>query len=388
MKRTERITAAALAGLTAYLVTASGPAAAQGLLSRRPAASPAGGSVSTPHSGNGRSPSSMTPFAGRSPLSAAFGPGVSRDGGLTLRPAPLSPMGALPAGPVFPPKPNPLRNGATQPGMQQYSPGTVIRPGLPPSASGNGNVIRPGLSPNPYNGNAVVPGLSSAPSANVIRPGLPQTGPRQAFVVNGPPIIIDDCGATFFRGYKTIYVPGQTYLSPFGVYNCPRYIAVNHVVASPYVYANGREVGVYRPYAYGDRDPDPSAGADRGRLLRAALNDLALYWEENDTRALRRRVLPDVAVAVFQGERHVYSLRQSDFLDLSRDALDRVTTLSFRFHAVRDRTDGLVNAYATHSYRVRSDGTTRTATARYTLVYVDGDWYVSAVSLSPEVGGY
>ena len=73
--------------------------------------------------------------------------------------------------------------------------------------------------------------------------------------------------------------------------------------------------------------------------------------------------------------------------------MDRITTISFRWNAVRDRTDGLVNAYATHVFRVRNSGNKnadkqgalQTATVRYTLVYVDGDWYVSAISHAPVV---
>jgi hypothetical protein len=71
---------------------------------------------------------------------------------------------------------------------------------------------------------------------------------------------------------------------------------------------------------------------------------------------------------------------------MAADALDRVTTQSFRFRDVRDRSDGLVNAYATHTYRVRGEGGgTRVAEVRYTLVYVDGDWYVSALSHSGDI---
>ena len=82
-------------------------------------------------------------------------------------------------------------------------------------------------------------------------------------------------------------------------------------------------------------------------------------------------------------ERYTYALKRGDFLALSADALERVSTLSFRFDSVRDRTDGLVNAYATHVFRVVGEQTPRTATVRYTLVYVDGDWYVSAIAHVP-----
>lgn len=218
--------------------------------------------------------------------------------------------------------------------------------------------------------------LGNAPSTNVC-----PTPP--AF--HGTTLRIGDNGVSVYAGHHPTFVPGQTYASPFGVYQCAPYIRAAYVVTTPYIYVHGRETGTFEPFAENNRYYQNDAF--RGRALRAALNDLQAFWEENDARALRRRVLPDVAVAVFQNERYTYSLRRVDFLALTADALDRITTLSFRFDTVRDRTDGLVNAHAVHSYRVRGDSKIQLARARYTLVYVDGDWHISAVSLSPDVAG-
>lgn len=247
----------------------------------------------------------------------------------------------------------------------------------------SGGLATGGLPPklNPFRG-------------NVSRPNLPDKLPPQIlsghfrnnaryFTTPGNVIVLGDYGNTLYHGYTTTYLPGQSWVSPYYQYNCPPYIGSSYVLTRPYAYAYGRELGSFRPYA--DNDRYYSADTYRGRTLRAALNDLTLFWEENDARALRRRVSPDFAVAVFQDERYSYSLRQRDFLGLSSDALDRVTTLSFRFDSVRDRSDGLINAYGTHVFRLRGDSTPRQATVRYTLVYVDGDWYVSALSMAPDI---
>ena len=206
-------------------------------------------------------------------------------------------------------------------------------------------------------------------------------------------IIVPGNGDTFvFGAYhnSTTYAPGVTVYSPYWYYNCPTFLRHNYVITAPYLYRSGRETYPFRPYD--DEDRYFNNDVTRGRGLRAALNDLARFWEENDTRALRRRVSPDFAVGVFENEvdqdgkvreRYTYALKRGDFLALSADALERVSTLSFRFNSVRDRTDGLVNAYATHVFRVVGEQTPRTATVRYTLVYVDGDWYVSAIAHVP-----
>jgi hypothetical protein len=190
-----------------------------------------------------------------------------------------------------------------------------------------------------------------------------------------------------FPGYTTSYTSGQTVLSPFGAYvGCPRYVYSRYVVwGSTYPYLNGRDTNiVISPWAM--NDPYVIANGDRGRSLGVALRDFSRFWESNNAAGLRRRVQTDVPVAVFDGGRLVYSLRRADFLALAADASDQIQTTSFRFTDIRERSDGLVNAYALHTYRSRDDGTTRTVQVRYTLVYLDGDWYLSATTISPGAG--
>lgn len=187
---------------------------------------------------------------------------------------------------------------------------------------------------------------------------------------------------TVFPGYSGVYQAGQTVVSPYGsLYGCQPYIQNQFVQTNPYPWIGGREAGSVRVWEEGDRyvADDPA----RGRSLRTALNDLTRYWENEDVRGLRRRLSPDLTVAVFQGERFAYSLKSRDFTALSADALDRVQTVAFRFNDVKERNDGLVNAYATHHYRLRGDDAVKVATVRCTLVYVDGEWFLSAVSFSP-----
>jgi hypothetical protein len=154
------------------------------------------------------------------------------------------------------------------------------------------------------------------------------------------------------------------------------------VLGAPYPYLNGRDTGlVISPWSASD--PYVIADAGRGRSLAVTLADFTRFWEQGNAAGLRRRVQPDVPVAVFDGDQLVYSLRRVDFLALAADALDQIETASFRFTDVRERSDGLVNAYARHTYRSREDGTMHTVQVRYTLVYLDGEWYLSATSITP-----
>lgn len=193
-----------------------------------------------------------------------------------------------------------------------------------------------------------------------------------------------------FNGYGTTFIAGTTFYSPYWFYRAPTFIQRNYILTTPYPYYAGQELDYSRSSSWDNDGYYGTSENTRSRRLRSALNDLSRFWEENDAKALRRRVSPDFAVGVFQDEDYAYSLKRGDFLALSNDALDKVTTVSFRFNSVRDRTDGLVNAYATHVFTTREGGgaaagRAESANVRYTLVFVDGDWYVSAISHAPAV---
>jgi len=184
-----------------------------------------------------------------------------------------------------------------------------------------------------------------------------------------------------FPGYRNTLVVNQTVVSPFGAwYGCPGYIDSRFVVTTPWVYASGVSVGTVS--AWSDADPFIGADAARARELRTALNDLTRFWEGGDIRGLRRH-LPGGGenIAVFHNGKYLYALGRNDFASVSSDVVDAVDTVSFRFSRVEKRDDGLVDATARHQYRVRETGETRTGSVRYSLLYQDGTYFVSAVSI-------
>lgn len=255
---------------------------------------------------------------------------------------------------------------------------------------------------NGYNGYIT----GALPNPTIVVPGTPVT---QTVITGGA------VNVTLFNGYSAFWSSGQTVLSPFGsFYGSPAYIGSRYVVATPYPYLYGRETTVlngitilgYDGANYATRAPQtgtqapsegyddtPSAAANaiserKATLLRDALSDVQAFWVNEDVRAMRRRLLPTGMVGVFQNERFAYSLRRTDFLAVSSDTLDRIQTQSLKFKRVVSRDDGLVNAYATHTYRVRgtkstAPGDLRTATVRVTFIWDGGDWFVSAISFAP-----
>ena len=396
MKRAERMAAAALAGLLAALPALTLPASAQGRLRRSKPTPSASSSAPTTYGRNESSAAKRSAIRNtverlsRRPDNNSrpdYAPRPDRPYDRpSSRPQPTferrerSPFERQTSSPFERNTPSPFERNQRSPfDRTPDSPNRIPPKGsLPP-----GSVFRPGDGYAP---------LPPKPDPNgrrdsVFRRGaLPSRLPGRPASSGSFSRYRDRWGTTIFAGYSTIYIPNRTYLSPFHYYNCPPYIGSSYVVTSPYLYLNGRELGSFSPWS----DQDRYYGSDvyRGRGLRSALNDLTRFWEENDLRALRRHVSPDLSIGVFQDGRYAYSLRRDAFLEMASDALDRVTTQSFRFRDVRHRSDGLVSAYGTHTYRVRGEsGGIRVAEVRYTLIYVDGDWYVSDLSHSTDFNG-
>jgi hypothetical protein len=295
-------------------------------------------------------------------------------------PMPRAPLGAVPS---------PNRPITPQPGQPIIITPPVVCP--PPV------VIFPPLNtyqqyqyPNQYQqGIYVFPQGNTTTQTYIIPNGVYQNGFYQnpGYVVHqqnvGPTVDLGNgTRVTLFGGYRTTFVSGQTVLSPFGVlYGCQPYIASSLVLRTPYPYASGYVTGQVQPWA--DNDSFVAADVNRGRGLRSALNDLTRTWENGDLSAFRRRLASDLNVAVFQNERFLYSLRPLDMYALTADTVSSTETIAFRFSDVQQRNDGLVNAIATHTYRVRGENEVRTAKLRFTFVYLEGNWVLSSLALAP-----
>ena len=246
------------------------------------------------------------------------------------------------------------------------------------------------------NGNPVLRPIG--PNPNLVLPGTPV---RQTVTTGNVST------TTLFNGYAPVYSTGQTVLSPFGAaYGSPAYVSADYLVETPYPYLRGRETAVVSGVApltafVGQTRPlypaKPEAGGEsassseatitgeKAELLRQALTDMQNFWLHDDPRALRRRTASGDTIAVYQNEKFAYSVKRNDFLALATDTLDKIQTRSLQFKRVAVRDDGLVNAYAAHTFRVPAsvDQSVRTATVRVSFAWSGDDWFVSAVSFSP-----
>lgn len=279
----------------------------------------------------------------------------------------------------------------------------------PPIGPGNG-----------YFNNSIPPigpanGFGSPPDSRPRYPvqigtfGGPQSVPQSAYRGNyiytyggnpstsyayAPPLL----GGYYYGNYCDAYAPQYTYPSVYTAYfGFPRFIFNPSIVVidQPYapVYVTSYlpfYTPVY-PVTYNEtnyyvtnesRVSDFQAGGDRAReairnaypadSYQAAFGDIARTWTGGDITPLRRHVRDsDTRLSVFLNRKYSYSIASSDFVQITRDALDRLQTVSFTFTRLRKAKNGDVTAYGTHVYRTTGDADA--APARTDGGNVDGD---------------
>ena len=345
--------------------------------------------------------------------------------------------------------------------------------GIPPIGAGNG-YFNSGIPPiGPGNGFGSPPDSRPRYPVQIGTFGGPQSVPQSAYGNNylytysgnpspayayAPPLL----GGYYYGNYCDTYAPQYTYPSLYTAYfGFPRYIFNPSIVVigQPYypVYVTSY-LPFYTPtypVTYNEtnyyvtsesRVSDFEAGGDRAReairnaypadSYQATFGDIARTWTSGDVKPLRRHVRgSDTRLSVFLNRKYSYSIASGDFVQITRDALDRLQTTSFTFTRLRKAKNGDVTAYGTHVYRTSGDagaavgtprtdggdadggtvpfdngadgtdsnsdaapydrsgdpagGEQKTVYVSYTLRRTDGKWYIVAVdsSASPLVSG-
>lgn len=254
-------------------------------------------------------------------------------------------------------------------------------------------------------------------------------------VIGGPAML----GGYYYSNYTSTYSAQNCYPSVYSIYSgFPEYIyspASVIVVASPYlpVYVTGY-VPFYTPsypvvyneniYYVGsqERAEQIVRGDDQTRRaalqnaypdgsFQAAFGDIERAWLDGNLALLRKHLRgDDVKLSVFFKSKYSYSIASSDFLQITRDAFDRLSTVSFKFDRLRKAKNGDVTAYGTHvyrsasgtsdtdsettpfstdgsaptsDYRVDAPGTEKTITVSYTLHRQGDQWNIIAIDTTP-----
>lgn len=256
-------------------------------------------------------------------------------------------------------------------------------------------------------------------------------GGGMTVITDGPVLL----GGYYYGNYCSSPYGYNCYPSAFSYYSgFPGYIYNPSVIvlsqpytpayATPYMpfYAPTYEVSYNENnYYVGDGDTADSireGGDTAKRALKeafpsnsyqAAFADIERAWNDGNIELLRKHLRDaDTKVAVSLKSKYRYSIASSDLEQISKDAFDRLTTVSFKFSRLRKAKNGDVTAFAKHVYRgqddqgpVSADGTVpfdtdsppasqsdsssetdKTIYVSYTLRKRDDMWYIIAVDSS------
>lgn len=101
--------------------------------------------------------------------------------------------------------------------------------------------------------------------------------------------------------------------------------------------------------------------------FQAAFADIAHAWTDGNIEPVRKHLRdPETRISVFLDGKYSYSIASSDFSQITRDALDRLHTVSFTFTRIRKAKNGDVTAFGSHVYRSSAaDGTDSNGTVPF-----------------------
>lgn len=259
-------------------------------------------------------------------------------------------------------------------------------------------------------------------------------------LVAGAPLL----GGYYYGNYCDTTGAANTYPSVYSVYSgFPQYILSPGVTVSSVpdlpVYATPYQafdpptypVTYNNNYYYvtnPERAQDLEAGGDRAKgalqnaypaaSFQAAFGDIARTWTDSDIKPLRKHVRDsETRINVLLNRKYSYSIASGDFVQITRDALSHLQTVSFEFTHIRKAGNGDVTAYGKHVYRAGdasaagadsqdgavmpfdqagsdtgtaasdqpaapANGEEKTVYVSYTLRHRDSLWYIIAVDSS------
>ena len=254
---------------------------------------------------------------------------------------------------------------------------------------GNGPVVT--LPDNPYyptgggNYNGGSYGVTTlppiGPGNGYFRNPIPPVGPAngyfsgQAPITGGGPALL---GGYYYGNYCNDGGWRHTYRSVYSGYGgFPQYIYSPNIVivtndyqpeyATPFLpFATPVYQTTYNQNNYYVATPgrvdDLQAGGSRAKAalehaypansFQAAFADIAHAWTDGSIEGVRKHLRdPETRVSVFLDGKYSYSIASSDFSQITRDALDRLHTVSFTFTRIRKAKNGDVTAFGSHVYR-------------------------------------
>ena len=175
--------------------------------------------------------------------------------------------------------------------------------------------------------------------------------------------------------YSPSYASVSVFISPFGFYYgvCAPFILRAHCHHLPpvevYVDIPLYIGGNCRGYAAISRDDNYLKRdylSEREPGLASAVDELREAFGRGNIDSLVALTDPNIKIAVFLKGKYEYSLHASDFVDLTRDALQSTETIAFDLTRIHERAAGVYVVSGEHTY-VEHDGSSRKVYVSYVL---------------------
>lgn len=131
---------------------------------------------------------------------------------------------------------------------------------------------------------------------------------------------------------------------------------------------------------------DYNAEQSRQENINEALTDIRAAFLAGRYDLIEKHVRKSDTIAVLLDGQYDYSISGEDYLDMTYDALESLLTAGFIWENVKDRSDGTVTAFASHSYyhgtSIEKADTVKNVYASFTLRQVGTEYYIVEVGSS------
>lgn len=235
-------------------------------------------------------------------------------------------------------------------------------------------------------------GVNTYPSIYSAYSGFPTYIYSPASVV----VLSDPYAPVYATGYQPFYTPSYPVVYNENTYYVGSQVRAQEITGSD---DTARRAALRTAYPEGS--------------YQAAFGDIERAWLDGNVAALQKHLRGgDVKLSVFFKGKYAYSIATSDYTQITRDAFDKISTVSFKFDRLRKAKNGDVTAYGTHVYRgtssseeANADGTVpfstdgsgvtfdnttnaapgveKTIAVAYTLRHQGGQWDIVAINSTP-----
>lgn len=199
-------------------------------------------------------------------------------------------------------------------------------------------------------------------------------------------------GHVHFPYYRQTYIPGRTFYSPFsfffGICVPVIDISVCDVLPPPVqfidytAYDGDRCVGYQSTSDYNMiNDPDLD---QKEPGLNNALDELTETFQGGNIDGIVSLINPNLNVAIFMHNQYRYSLHANDYIDMTRDLIQSVQTVSFSLDYLHQRSPTVFTVSGEHVYQDQN-GNSRTVYMSFVLQDIGGLWTLTQVGTSPDI---